>query len=75
MSCEQGPGRCYRLYTEDAFDKLAVSPIPEIRRVSLTFALLHLLANGQDNVWEFEYMDAPDQESGSSILVVALRSY
>lgn len=35
---------------------------PEILRCSLSFALLHLLASGQDDPFEFSYMSPPDPE-------------
>jgi ATP-dependent RNA helicase DHX33 len=37
--------------------------LPEIQRCSLTFAILHLLAYGQQDVWKFEFMDRPDTEA------------
>lgn len=39
---------------------------PEIKRVSLTFALLHLLAAGQEDVSKFHYMDKPDRDARKS---------
>lgn len=36
---------------------------PEIQRVSLTFAILHLLASGQEDIWTFQYMDPPSRDS------------
>lgn len=43
---------------------------PEIQRVSLTFALLHLLAAGQEDVFKFDFMDRPSKDS-SGFSVVA----
>ncbi|GAA5834456.1 hypothetical protein JCM11251_007013 [Rhodosporidiobolus azoricus] len=56
-------GHCFRLYTEASYHALERRTLPEIKRVSLTFALLHLLAAGQDDVFTFHYMDRPDKES------------
>ena len=42
---------------------------PEIKRVSLTFALLHLLAAGQEDVTKFEYMDRPERDSRKLLLL------
>ncbi|GAA5915840.1 hypothetical protein JCM6882_006816 [Rhodosporidiobolus microsporus] len=56
-------GFCFRLYTESTYDALERRTLPEIKRVSLTFALLHLLAAGQEDVFAFHYMDRPDKES------------
>ena len=65
----EADGVCFRLYREADYVKLPVATKPEIQRVSLTFALLHLLAAGQDNVWEFEYMDRPAKESITAALL------
>ncbi|GAA5869404.1 hypothetical protein JCM1840_005461 [Sporobolomyces johnsonii] len=59
----ESDGYCFRLYTESDFLAMPQRTEPEIQRVSLTFALLHLLAAGQENVFEFEYMDRPDKDS------------
>ncbi|GAA6003166.1 hypothetical protein JCM10207_001781 [Rhodosporidiobolus poonsookiae] len=59
----EADGFCFRLYTEDTFRALAKRTEPEIKRVSLTFALLHLLAAGQEDVFAFHYMDRPDKDS------------
>ncbi|CEQ42543.1 SPOSA6832_04364 [Sporobolomyces salmonicolor] len=59
----ESDGYCFRLYTETDFLTMPQRTEPEIQRVSLTFALLHLLAAGQENVFEFEYMDRPDKDS------------
>jgi hypothetical protein len=42
----EGPGECFRLYTEDAFAGMPDQPVPEIQRVSLASVLLQLLAMG-----------------------------
>ncbi|KDE06313.1 hypothetical protein MVLG_03352 [Microbotryum lychnidis-dioicae p1A1 Lamole] len=59
----EGPGVCFRLYTEEFFYTLPRTTKPEIQRVSLTFALLHLLAAGQGDVWSFDFMDRPERDS------------
>ncbi|GAA6005855.1 uncharacterized protein JCM10292_004661 [Rhodotorula paludigena] len=59
----EADGYCFRLYTEASFNALEKRSQPEIQRVSLTFALLHLLANGQDDVFAFHYMDRPDKDA------------
>ncbi|KAG0659288.1 putative ATP-dependent RNA helicase dhr2 [Rhodotorula mucilaginosa] len=56
-------GWCFRLYTECAYEQMEKRSQPEIQRVSLSFALLHLLAAGQEDVFRFEYMDRPSKES------------
>lgn len=59
----QSDGHCFRLYTENAFFEMPQRTEPEIKRVSLTFASLHLLAAGQENVWNFHFMDQPDRDA------------
>ncbi|ETW82034.1 hypothetical protein HETIRDRAFT_154739 [Heterobasidion irregulare TC 32-1] len=58
----EGKGYCFRLYTEDAFNSMALSSEPEIRRSSLTSAVLQLKCVGQD-LETLEFMDKPDPES------------
>ncbi|KAF7325769.1 hypothetical protein MKEN_00427400 [Mycena kentingensis (nom. inval.)] len=60
-------GFCYRLYTEDAFKKMAVAPEPEIMRCSLSQAILQLMCLGQD-IEELELMDSPDRDAIVSAL-------
>lgn len=68
ISTIQSDGKCYRLYTEADFLKLPIVSKPEIQRVSLTFALLHLMASGQEDIWKFEYMDPPNPDSSKFLL-------
>ncbi|KAI0927410.1 hypothetical protein AcV5_007955 [Taiwanofungus camphoratus] len=63
----EGKGYCFRLYTEDSFDKMALSAEPEIRRCTLTSSLLQLKCLGQD-LEELDFMDKPDQEAIVSAL-------
>ena len=55
-----GPGKCYRLYTESAFESemLPVS-IPEIQRSNLGNVVLQLKAMGIHDVVTFDFMDRP----------------
>ncbi|KTW26460.1 hypothetical protein T552_02939 [Pneumocystis carinii B80] len=59
----EGPGRCYRLYTESEFKKLKNASTPEIKRVNLSFAVLTLKARGQNDVINFDYIDPPPHNS------------
>ncbi|KAI9682564.1 MAG: hypothetical protein M1822_006862 [Bathelium mastoideum] len=57
------PGKCYRLYTEDAYaNQLPASPVPEIQRANLAPAILQLKALGIDNVARFALPTAPPAE-------------
>ncbi|ERN01629.1 pre-mRNA-splicing factor ATP-dependent RNA helicase DEAH10 [Amborella trichopoda] len=55
------PGKCFRLYTEDEFGKLAESTIPEIKRCNLSNVVLQLKALGIDDVIGFDFMDKPSR--------------
>ncbi|KAG6813168.1 hypothetical protein H0H92_013575 [Tricholoma furcatifolium] len=63
----EGMGMCFRLYTEDAFDKMELAPEPEIMRCSLTSSILQLKCLNQD-LEALELMDMPDIESITSAL-------
>jgi len=56
----EGPGVCYRLYTEDFFYQcMAEYTVPEIQRCSTTYVVLTLKALGIDDTLSFEFMDKP----------------
>jgi HrpA-like RNA helicase len=57
----EGPGECYRLYTEEAFDKMPLTLQPEILRVGLTSSFLQLKVLGQ-NLEDLELLDKPDHD-------------
>ncbi|KAJ8594004.1 P-loop containing nucleoside triphosphate hydrolase protein [Rhizopogon salebrosus TDB-379] len=63
----EGPGFCFRLYTEDAFNAMALSAEPEIRRCSLTQSVLQLKCLGQD-FEAVDFMDPPEIGSVVSAL-------
>ncbi|KAG6919515.1 hypothetical protein DXG01_005105 [Tephrocybe rancida] len=63
----EGMGLCFRLYTEDAFDKMELAPEPEIMRCSLTSSILQLKCLNQD-LEALDLMDMPDVESITSAL-------
>lgn len=56
-------GTCYRLYTEDQFDKLQEMTTPEIQRCNLASVLLQLIALGINDVENFDFMDKPDENA------------
>ena len=55
------PGKCYRLYTKENFeldmDKVS---LPEICRISLVGAVLHLKSLVDVDVLEFDFLDRPE---------------
>jgi HrpA-like RNA helicase len=59
----EGPGKCFRLYTESAFESLMHSSIPEIERVSLAQVVLQLKALGVEHVQLFRFLSPPPHEA------------
>ena len=49
-------GKVYRLYTEESYNKLQVSSVPEIQRSHLSPVVLQLKALGIDNVLRFHFL-------------------
>eukprot|EP00605_Chrysophyceae_sp_TOSAG23-4_P000245 GSChrysophyteH1.ASY1.ANO1.282.1 assembled CDS len=55
-----GPGKCYRLYTEAAFEtEMMQSSVPEIQRTNLGNVVLQLKAMGINDLIGFDFMDPP----------------
>ncbi|CAH6718146.1 pre-mRNA-splicing factor ATP-dependent RNA helicase Prp22p [[Candida] jaroonii] len=55
-----GPGKCYRLYTEKAYnEEMMPNSIPEIQRSNLSNTILLLKAMGINDLLNFEFMDPP----------------
>ena len=55
-----GPGKCFRLYTEAAYQsEMLPSPIPEIQRQNLATTILLLKAMGINDLLHFDFMDPP----------------
>lgn len=64
-----GPGKCYRLYTEDAFkNEMLPNSIPEIQRQNLAHTILMLKAMGINDLVHFDFMDPPSTSSMLSAL-------
>ncbi|KAI3323695.1 P-loop containing nucleoside triphosphate hydrolase protein [Xylariaceae sp. AK1471] len=56
------PGKCFRLFTEDAYQALPDANPPEIQRSNLAPFILQLKALGIDNVVRFDYLTSPPAE-------------
>ena len=56
------PGKCYRLYTQLAYESLPEATIPEIQRSNLAPIILQLKALGIDNVLRFDFLTPPPAE-------------
>lgn len=58
------PGKCFRLYTEQAFEKeLQEQTYPEILRSNLASVVLNLKKLGIDDLVHFDWMDPPAPET------------
>ncbi|TGJ85834.1 hypothetical protein E0Z10_g2905 [Xylaria hypoxylon] len=55
-----GPGKCFRLYTEAAYNsELLPTTPPEIQRQNLSHVILMLKAMGINDLLHFDFMDPP----------------
>jgi ATP-dependent RNA helicase DHX8/PRP22 len=55
-----GPGKCFRLYTETAYQsEMLPSTIPDIQRQNLSTTILMLKAMGINDLLHFDFMDPP----------------
>ncbi|KAJ3573141.1 hypothetical protein NPX13_g4808 [Xylaria arbuscula] len=55
-----GPGKCYRLYTEAAYNsELLPTTPPDIQRQNLAHVILMLKAMGINDLLHFDFMDPP----------------
>jgi pre-mRNA-splicing factor ATP-dependent RNA helicase DHX15/PRP43 len=57
------PGKCYRLYTEEAFVELQQNTYPEILRSNLSNVVINLKKLGIDDLVHFDFMDPPAPET------------
>eukprot|EP00889_Picochlorum_renovo_P008565 jgi/Picre1/35595/NNA_003056.t1 len=55
----EGPGKCYRLFTEEAFLNLRDVTEPEIKRANLSSVVLQLKSMGIEDPLSFDFMDPP----------------
>lgn len=56
------PGKCYRIYTEEAYKRLEDATVPEIQRSNLAPVLLQLKALGIDNIARFDFFTPPPSQ-------------
>ncbi|KAG7292503.1 hypothetical protein NEMBOFW57_002538 [Staphylotrichum longicolle] len=65
----EGPGKCFRLYTEETYETLQKTDLPELLRTDILSAILTMKARGIDDVLSFPLMDPPEVESVEKALV------
>ncbi|KAH8681227.1 P-loop containing nucleoside triphosphate hydrolase protein [Xylariales sp. PMI_506] len=64
-----GPGKCFRLYTEAAYQsEMLPTTIPEIQRQNLAHTILMLKAMGINDLLNFDFMDPPPTNTMLSAL-------
>lgn len=56
------PGKCFRLYTERAFNGLEEATFPELARSNLAPIVLQLLNLGITNIVRFDFISAPPSD-------------
>ena len=59
----EGPGQCYRLYTESDYLTLQQFNTPEILRCDLSHAILTMKARGIHDVHNFPFLDRPPKNA------------
>ncbi len=59
----EGPGKCYRLFTEEAFMSLKDVAQPEIQRANLASVVLQLKSMNIKDPLAFDFMDPPPKAS------------
>ena len=56
-------GKCFRLYSEEIYEKMRDRMLPELLRVHLTLAVLKLYEFGVEDVLEFDFVEQPDSST------------
>ncbi|KAK5132866.1 hypothetical protein LTR08_008582 [Meristemomyces frigidus] len=69
----EGPGQCYRLYTEAAQRSMEDHDKPEILRCDLSTAVLTMKARGADDVMHFPFLTLPPREAMEKALLNLLQ--
>lgn len=55
----ESAGKCFRLFTEAAFDKLSMAPLPEVQRANLAQVILQLKVLGVASIESFSFLSPP----------------
>lgn len=69
----EAPGKCFRLFTESAFERFRPSPVPEVQRVSLASVVLQLKVLGVGDVFAFDFLQPPSRDALKQAHVQLLR--
>lgn len=60
---QAGPGKCYRIFSNDVYENMSPRPVPEIFRVDLAATIFLLQDVGIDDLMLFNFIDHPSYES------------
>jgi HrpA-like RNA helicase len=64
----ESSGVCYRLVTEEQFNKFAEHAVPDIMRGRMSDVLLQLVAMGIEDIKDYEFLDKPSNENISEAI-------
>ena len=56
------PGKCFRLYTQQAYESFPDATVPEIQRSNLAPVMMQLKALGIDNIVRFDFLTPPPSD-------------
>lgn len=56
---QNGPGKCYRLFSEGVYHDMSRKPVPEIYRIDLAAIILLLKSIGIHDLISFDFIDQP----------------
>ncbi|MDQ6988387.1 MAG: ATP-dependent RNA helicase HrpA [Mariprofundaceae bacterium] len=56
-------GVCFRLYSEDDFERRPEHTDPEIRRTNLAHVILQMISLGLGDIHDFDFMEPPEKRS------------
>lgn len=65
----EGPGNCYRLYTEVDYEQRDETQKSEMERCALTEVILELLSLNVGDVYNFDYLTPPSKHVRSDFLM------
>lgn len=69
----EAAGKCFRLYTQDAYNKLDHETIPEVLRCDLSESLLKMKARGVSDVANFPLLTPPPRDAVEKALLQLLQ--
>lgn len=58
----EAEGKCFRLFTEEEYNKMNDNPIPEILRSKLHNLIVLLKSIGNNNIFDLHFIDYPSKE-------------